>query len=48
MKKGIVIAGTSGIGASIAKNLEGILDEVIVTGRKRLDTSNMTSVKKFT
>ena len=47
MKKGIVIAGTSGIGASIAKYLEGSVEELVVTGRKSLDTSSMVSVKKF-
>tara|TARA_A100001011_G_C14219277_1_gene803539 strand:- start:468 stop:1121 length:654 start_codon:yes stop_codon:yes gene_type:complete len=48
MKKGIIIAGSRGIGLSIYKNLKKIRNLSIQRyNSKELDTSNLDSVKKF-
>tara|TARA_B100001063_G_scaffold234337_1_gene251591 strand:- start:395 stop:1048 length:654 start_codon:yes stop_codon:yes gene_type:complete len=45
--KAIIMGGTSGIGKSIAENLQGVCDDLVVTGSKDVDTSSITSVEKF-
>jgi 3-oxoacyl-[acyl-carrier protein] reductase len=47
MKKSIVIAGSRGIGKSIADALRSIDCQVIATSQKELDTSNLENIKKF-
>ena len=45
--KAIVLGGTKGIGKAIAESLLSIGCDVVVTSRKDIDTSNLTSVKNF-
>ncbi len=45
--KAVVFAGTRGIGGEISKRLRAIADEVVATGRKDVDTSDLDSVKSF-
>lgn len=45
--KAIVLGGSKGIGKAIAESLSSIGCDVIATSRKDVDTSNLTSVKKF-
>lgn len=45
--KAIVLGGSKGIGKAIAESLSSIGCDVIATSRKDIDTSNLTSVKKF-
>lgn len=45
--KAIVLGGSKGIGKAIADALSSINCDVIVTSRKEIDTSNLSSVKKF-
>ena len=45
--KSIVLASSRGIGKSIAEELKELNHEVITTSSSDLDTSNMSSVKKF-
>ena len=45
--KAIVLGGTSGIGKSIATNLDGVCREVIRLGSKDLDTTSNKSVNNF-
>jgi 3-oxoacyl-[acyl-carrier protein] reductase len=45
--KAIVLGGSKGIGKAIADSLSSIGCDVIPTSRKEIDTSNLTSVKKF-
>ena len=48
MKKGLILAGSKGIGLSIYKNLKKISGyKIIKFNSKSLDTSNLISVKKF-
>lgn len=46
--KAIVLAGTRGIGNSVARSLATFCDKVIAPGRDILDTSDLSMVKKFT
>jgi 3-oxoacyl-[acyl-carrier protein] reductase len=46
-QKAIVIAGTRGIGKAIADGLRDLVEELVVTGKKDLDTSDLVAVKKF-
>ncbi len=45
--KAIVLGGTKGIGGAIAESLRSIKCDVTATSRKDIDTSNLSSVKKF-
>lgn len=45
--KAIVLGGSKGIGKAIADALSSINCDVIATSRKEIDTSNLSSVKKF-
>lgn len=45
--KAIVLGGTRGIGAAIAEALSSSRHEVTVAGRADVDTSDMTSVRRF-
>ncbi len=45
--KAIVLGGSKGIGKAIANSLSSIGCDVIATSRKEIDTSNLSSVKKF-
>jgi 3-oxoacyl-[acyl-carrier protein] reductase len=45
--KAIVLGGSKGIGKAIADSLSSIGCEVTATSRKDIDTSNLSSVKKF-
>ena len=45
--KAIVLGGTSGIGKSIATNLDTVCREVIRLGSKDLDTTSNKSVNNF-
>ena len=45
--KAIVLAGTRGIGKSVANALTEICDEVVAPGRSILDTSDLANVKDF-
>ncbi|MFH0875117.1 MAG: SDR family oxidoreductase [archaeon] len=45
--KSIVLGGTRGIGKQIGIKLAEISTEIVLTGRKDIDTSNLDSVKKF-
>jgi 3-oxoacyl-[acyl-carrier protein] reductase len=45
--KAIVLGGSKGIGRAIAVSLSKIGCNVVATSRKQIDTSNLTSVKKF-
>ena len=45
--KAIVLGGSKGIGKAIAGALSSINCDVIATSRKEIDTSNLSSVKKF-
>jgi 3-oxoacyl-[acyl-carrier protein] reductase len=45
--KAIVLGGSKGIGKAIADSLSSIGCDVISTSRKEIDTSNLSSVKKF-
>ena len=47
MLKAIVLGGSKGIGRAIAVSLSKIGCNVVATSRKQIDTSNLTSVKKF-
>ena len=48
MKKGIILAGSKGIGLSIYENLKKIPNyKIEKLNSKILDTSNLKSVKKF-
>lgn len=47
MLKVIVLGGSKGIGRAIAVSLSKIGCNVVATSRKQIDTSNLTSVKKF-
>ena len=46
-KKAIVLAGTRGIGRAIADGLRDVVEELVVTGRSDLDTSDLEAVKRF-
>lgn len=45
--KAIVLGGSKGIGKAIADALSSINCDVVATSRKEIDTSNLSSVKKF-
>ncbi len=45
--KAIVLGGSKGIGKAIADALASIDCDIIATSRKEIDTSNLSSVKKF-
>jgi 3-oxoacyl-[acyl-carrier protein] reductase len=45
--KAIVLGGSRGIGKAIAEALESINCDVIATSRKEIDTSNLSSVRRF-
>lgn len=45
--KAIVLGGSKGIGKAIADSLSSIGCDVISTSRKDIDTSNLSSVKRF-
>lgn len=45
--KAIILGATSGIGKSIADNLENSCDQIIRLGSKDVDTSSIKSVDKF-
>jgi len=45
--RAIVLGGSKGIGKAIADALSSINCDVIATSRKEIDTSNLSSVKKF-
>ena len=45
--KAVVVAGTRGIGGSIADQLEEICEEVVRPGSSDLDTSNLDQVRNF-
>lgn len=45
--KAIILAGTRGIGKSVADNLKVICDEIISPGKSVIDTSDLSSVKSF-
>jgi 3-oxoacyl-[acyl-carrier protein] reductase len=45
--KAIVLGGSKGIGKAIADSLSSIGCDVVSTSRKDIDTSNLSSVKKF-
>jgi 3-oxoacyl-[acyl-carrier protein] reductase len=45
--KAIVLGGSKGIGKAIADSLSSIGCDVVTTSRKEIDTSNLSSVKKF-
>jgi 3-oxoacyl-[acyl-carrier protein] reductase len=45
--KAIVLGGSTGIGKAIADALGSIGCDVVATSRKDIDTSNLSSVKKF-
>jgi 3-oxoacyl-[acyl-carrier protein] reductase len=45
--KAIVLGGSKGIGKAIADSLSSIGCEVTATSRKDIDTSNLSSVKRF-
>jgi 3-oxoacyl-[acyl-carrier protein] reductase len=45
--KAIVLGGSKGIGRAIAESLRSIKCDVTATSRKDIDTSNLSSVKKF-
>jgi 3-oxoacyl-[acyl-carrier protein] reductase len=47
MNKALVIGGSRGIGKAIASSLGSIGFDVIATSKKELDTSDLSSVKKF-
>jgi 3-oxoacyl-[acyl-carrier protein] reductase len=47
MKKAIVLAGSRGIGKSIADSLKELGMEVITTSTQDLDTSNIAQIKEF-
>ena len=47
MAKAIVLGGSRGIGKAISDSLKEIGCHVISTSKKDLDTSDLTSVKKF-
>ena len=46
-KKAIVIGGTKGIGQKISHHLKSLKIKTISCSRKNIDTSNISSVKKF-
>lgn len=45
--KALVLGGSKGIGAAIAKSLGEIGCDVVAASKKDIDTSNLASVKKF-
>jgi len=45
--KAIVLGGSKGIGKAIADSLSSIGCDVVATSRREIDTSNLSSVKKF-
>jgi len=45
--KAIVLGGTSGIGKSVADNLQDVCENVIAVGSKDIDTRSLDSVKNF-
>ena len=45
--KAIILAGTRGIGKSVADNLSGFCEEIISPGKSEVDTSDLSSVKTF-
>ena len=47
MDKAIVLGGSRGIGKSISDSLKSIGIDVFAASQKDIDTSNLTSVKKF-
>jgi 3-oxoacyl-[acyl-carrier protein] reductase len=46
-QKAIVLAGSRGIGKAIADALVGVVDEIVATSKKDLDTSDLDAVKRF-
>jgi len=47
MLKAIVLGGSRGIGKAISNSLKSIEIDVLTTSKKDVDTSNLSSVKKF-
>ena len=45
--KAVILGGTSGIGKSIAENLNKICTEIVAAGSKDINTSSSTSVNNF-
>ena len=45
--KAVILGGTSGIGKSIAENLNKICTEIVAAGSKDINTSSITSVNNL-
>ena len=45
--KAIVLGSTRGIGKAIAESLKGLANDLVLCGRKDIDTADLASVKQF-